>query len=134
MRLTHCTIVLALISVSALPLPGATDTASGPVLGKLSDSSYWTFEKFRGEGAMEVAGSADGDVLAFSATGSAGMAASVRSRSFPVEPNARYAVTMQIRTEGLEPIDASLTGGAYVRFRDKQLLPGSYQPANAISK
>jgi hypothetical protein len=127
-------LILVVIALAVqLPFLGAQDAANHPVLGKLSDASYWTFEKFRGEGTMRVIQSGRGDVLELSSDGVEGMAASVRSRSFPVEPNRQYTITMDVRTEGLEAIDASLTGGIYVQFWDSQHMPGSYQPSDAVS-
>jgi hypothetical protein len=126
-------IVLAVATVAlGLPLMAA-DHAGSPALGRLSDASYWTFERFRGEGTMPLVRNVDSDVLEFAATESQGMAASVRSRRFPVEPNRQYTVTMEIRTESLKSIDAHLTGGAYVRFWDSQLLQGAYYPSDAVS-
>ena len=128
-------IVLLMVVVVALRLPvaGAQDATTRPALAKLSDSSFWTFEKFRGEGSMRVIQSGRGDVIEMSSDGLEGMAASVHSREFPVEPNRQYTITMDLKTEGLQAIDASLTGGVYLQFWDSQHMPGSYQPSDAVS-
>jgi hypothetical protein len=135
-RRTNPQLFIFLIVVAVvlrLPLAGAQDASNRPALAKLSDSSFWTFEKFRGEGTMRVIQSGRGDVIELSSDSIEGMAASVRSRPFPVEPNRQYTITMDVKTEGLEAIDASLTGGAYMQFWDAQHMPGSYQPSDAVS-
>ncbi len=127
-------LMLVVIAVALrLPLTGAQDAPNGPVLAKLSDASFWTFEKFRGEGTMRVIQSGRGDVIELSSDGIEGMAASVRSHAFPVEPNRQYVITMDLKTDGLEAIDANLTGGVYMQFWDAQNMQGSYQPADAVS-
>ena len=118
---------------SALSVVVAQETTSPPSLAKLSDSSFWTFEKFRGEGSMRVIQSGRGDVIELSSDGIEGMAAAVRSQAFPAEPNRQYTITMDVKTEGLRAIDASMTGGAYMQFWDAQHMPGSYQPSDAVS-
>ncbi len=125
-------VVLAVVAL-ACGLPSANDAEEAPRLGELSDSSYWTFEKFRGEGTVRFVASDEGPVVELAASGTEGMAASLRSPRFPVEPNRQYTITMDVRTEGLETIDANLTGAAYLLFWDSELLPGSYQPSDAVS-
>lgn len=115
------------------PMAGAQQTPSRPVLAKLSDSSFWIFERFRGEGTPRVIQSGRGDVIELSADGNEGMAASVRSQPFAVEPNRQYTISMDVKTERLQALDANLTGGAYMQFWDAQHMPGSYQPSDAVS-
>ena len=124
---------IVLAAALGLPLARAQNATDRPVLAKLSDSSFWTFEKFRGEGGMRVIQSGRGDVIEMSSDSNEGMAASVRSRAFPVEPSRQYIVTMDLKSEWLQAIDASLTGGVYVQFWDAQHMPGSYQPSDAVS-
>ena len=127
-------LVVAVITLACgLPSAGADDARETPLIGDLSDSTYWTFQKFRGEGTVRFVASAEGPVVELAASGSEGMAASLRSPRFPVEPNRQYTMTMDVRTEGLEAIDANLTGAAYLLFWDGALLPGSYQPSDAVS-
>jgi len=104
-----------------------------PALQPLSDSSFWTFERFRGAGRSTVAGQGNDGVLEMWSEGAEGMAAEYRSVPIPVEPNRKYRVRIEIKTKGLESIDAGLTGAPYVRFWDAQLLPSSYQPSGSLA-
>lgn len=104
-----------------------------PALAKFSDASFWTFDKFRGDGTMRVIQSGRGDILELSSQGDNGMAAAVHSLQFHVEPNRQYVITMDVKTEGLESIDASLTGSFYLQFWDGLGKVGGYEPCDAIS-
>lgn len=118
MRVANVLMVLML----ALPLQ------SQPVLRPLGDAEFWKFERFLGTGEMRVEKTPAGDVLEFEGTLPDGMAASVHSPKLPVDPGQQYVVTMEIRTEGLTPVTAKLTGAPYMFFWDARLLPGSFQP------
>lgn len=121
---------LALLIVSSVLWAQPTPA---PVLPELSDLEFWTFEQFAGHGAMELKEPGAVPFLEINSIGDEGMAAEVRSRKIPVEPNRRYIVTLERRTEGLETVNAELTGGPYVQFWDEELLPGSYQPLGSIA-
>ncbi len=107
--------------------------AAQPSLQPLSDSSFWSFERFRGGGRSTVAGEGSDAVLEMWSEGPEGMAAEFRSLPVPVEPNRKYRVRIEIKTKGLEAIDAGLTGAPYVRFWDGELLPGPYQPSGSLA-
>src|SRR5512142_1208569 len=88
-------VLVVALAVAFGPSPAAgEDAGENPVLGELSDPSSWTFEKARGEGTIRFVATPEGAVAELAATGAEGMAASLRSRRFPVEPNRRYTITM----------------------------------------
>jgi hypothetical protein len=113
-----------------MALPGDQEKLSkaGIWVAPLSDESYWTFERFLGDGEMRIGQSEEGAVLEMSSSTAEGMAAVFRGQKFPVEPGRRYRVVMEIKTAGLEAVTARLTGAPYVFFWDTRLLPGSFQP------
>ena len=61
------------------------------------------------------------------------MAAALHSQRIPVEPNRRYTIRIDVKTEGLEAIDADLTAAPYVQFWDAQSIPGGYQPVGSVA-
>jgi len=103
------------------------------VLPPLSDSSFWTFDRTLGEGDFRIEASAAGEVAAFRGSAEQGMSASLRSIPFPVEPNRRYRIGWDLRTQGLQALDAKLTGSPYLHFYDAELLPGGYQPGPGLA-
>jgi hypothetical protein len=106
----------------------APAAAAGNQVKPLCDERAWKFERAVGEGEGVVDKSAPGCVVRMSSTAERGMAAGWKSVRMPVEPNRRYRISVEIRTEGLEPLTAKLTGSPYLRFWDARLVPGGYQP------
>jgi hypothetical protein len=118
---------------SASRAPDIAPSTAGPTLGRLGDTSFWTFERTLGEGGFRVEATADGDIVEVWCDDAAGMSASLRSRAFPVQANRTYRVRMELRTQGLAAVDARLTGSPYVRFWDAEELPGGYQPGPGLA-
>lgn len=127
--------LLACLSLllAALAAAGAEDT-SGAVLKRFPRSPEWRFECYRGKGKMEVQPGAPGDLVEMWAEGDQGMAAALHSQRIPVVPNQRYTIRIDVKTEGLEAIDADLTAAPYVQFWDAQSIPGGYQPVGSVAE
>ena len=123
----------ALILLAPLAAAGADDPVAS-LLRKFPGSPDWKFECYRGKGKMEVHQSAYGDVVEMWADGDQGMAAALHSQRIPVEPNRRYTIRIDVKTEGLEAIDADLTAAPYVQFWDAQSIPGGYQPVGSVAE
>lgn len=105
-----------------------------PEFKPLNDSEFWHFERFLGSGECTVQDSPEGrPVLAFTAPEPDGMAASVRSPLLPIEPKRQYRLSLDIKTEGFEPITARLAGGIYVYFRDAADRYGAFLPRGFIA-
>jgi hypothetical protein len=95
----------------------------------LCDVHFWSFERVLGDGTGVVEKTTPGCAVRMASEAPQGMAASWKSVKFPVEPNRRYVISMEIRTQALEPTTAKLTGAPYLRFWDARLLPGGHQPS-----
>ena len=121
-----------LIVLTPLAAAGSDDPVV-TLLSKFPGSSDWKFECYRGNGKMEVHQSGGGDVLEMWSEGNQGMAADLHSQRIPVEPNRRYTIRIDVKTEGLEAIDADLTAAPYVQFWDAQSVPGGYQPVGSVA-
>src|SRR5208337_4761028 len=121
-----------LIVLTPLAAAGSDDPVV-TLLSKFPGSSDWKFECYRGNGKMEVHQSGGGDVLEMWSEGNQGMAADLHSQRIPVEPNRRYTIRIDVKTEGLEAIDADLTAAPYVQFWDAQSIPGGYQPVGSVA-
>ena len=121
-----------LILLAPLVATGSDDPVAA-LLRRFPSSSDWKFECYRGNGKMEVHQSAEGELVEMWSEGSQGMAAALHSQRIPVEPNRRYTIRIDVKTEGLEAIDADLTAAPYVQFWDAQSIPGGYQPVGSVA-
>ncbi|MGD0129802.1 MAG: hypothetical protein ABSF46_31155 [Terriglobia bacterium] len=121
------------LALAAHVLAGSDETSAG-VLGKFPTSPDWKFECYRGKGKMEVRPSNTGDVVEMWAEGDQGMAAALHSQRIPVEPNRQYTIRIEVKTEGLEAIDADLAAAPYVQFWDALSIPGGYQPVGSVAE
>lgn len=98
------------------------------VLRPFSDTTFWKFHKYMGNGTMTIGTENGTDVLEFSSAGENGMAASYISALMPIEAGYEYIVTMDIRTENLIPEDAKIAGAPYFIFSDKNGHPAGWYP------
>jgi hypothetical protein len=122
--------VLLAIPAIALILDMDGESAQRNLLRPVCDARFWSFDRVLGGGAATI-DKTECAVRVESALPE-GMAASWKSSKFAVEPNRRYTVSMEVRTEGLQPTTATLTGAPYVLFWDSRLLPGGYQPITGM--
>lgn len=97
-------------------------------LPPLSDTSFWKFQKFLGDGKIEIVHSSGTDVMEFSSLGEQGMAASFNSALINIDAGYEYIVTMDIMTKNLIPGDAKIVGAPYFVFSDKNGHPAGWYP------
>jgi hypothetical protein len=129
----HCLVPLgALLVLSPCSHTVSAANQTGTlILAPLSETNAWTFAKHLGNGSMSLHRDAGGDFLEFEAADEEGMAATLGSRPFDVEPGREYRVSMEIRTEHLQTIDGKMLGGVYFLDRDKAGNPGVVRPGVA---
>ncbi|HXX21836.1 MAG TPA: hypothetical protein VEO19_01650 [Terriglobia bacterium] len=128
---------IALMIGIAASMPFAAAGFEDPavsVLRNFPSSSDWKFECYRGKGKLDVQQSPKGLVVEMRSEGDQGMAAALHSQRIPVEPNRQYTIRIDVKTQGLEAIDADLTAAPYVQFWDAQSIPGGYQPVGSVAE
>lgn len=99
-----------------------------PGLPSLCDATFWTFKQTLGTGTAVLESTDNGGAYRIESADSRGMAGYLRSIKIPVDPGRRYVIKAEIRTRGLTPVTARLTGAPYAMFWDSALLPGGHQP------
>jgi hypothetical protein len=122
---SYFSLILVLIFVTKAYSSGSSAT---DVLRPFSDTTFWKFHTYMGNGTMTIGNENGTDVLEFSSSGENGMAASYISALMPIEAGYEYIVTMDIRTENLIPEDAKIAGAPYFIFSDKNGHPAGWYP------
>lgn len=97
-------------------------------LRPFSDSTFWKFQKYLGNGTMKIFYENNVETFEFCSIDKYGFAASVNSVPLIIDPGYEYIVTMDIKTENLLSKDAKLVGAPYFDFFDKYSYPASWYP------
>jgi hypothetical protein len=101
-------------------------------LEPFSNLTFWMFKRNVGDGIMDLYKNTNGDFIKFEGFGERGMAATINTLPLKVKPGYEYIVTMDIKTENLEPVTARLVGAAYFYFNDLAGRPAGFYPAVAL--
>jgi hypothetical protein len=124
LRSYHSLILVFLYVTVAYPSNGSVND----VLRPFSDTAFWKFQIYMGNGIMKIGNENGADVLEFSSLGENGMAASYNSNLVPIDGGYEYIVTLEIKTENLIPEDAKIVGAPYFIFFDKNGHPAGWYP------
>jgi hypothetical protein len=107
---------------------GYAKTSGIDVLRPFSDTAFWKFQKYMGNGNIKNSNIDGTDVLEFSSSDHYGMAASYNSASIPLDAGYEYIVTLDIKTENLITKGAKIVGAPYFIFSDKNGHPAGWYP------
>jgi hypothetical protein len=133
-NVSRIALMVCLLLMCASLIAAGSDDPTADALRKFPNSSDWKFECYRGKGKMEIHQIATGDVVEMWFEGDQGMAAALHSQRIPVEANRRYTIRLDVKTQGLEAIDADLTAAPYVQFWDAHSIQGGYQPVGSVAE